>query len=196
MFGEEGLAELVAREGWRFPQHLLARIQEGVTAHTGAGALADDLTCVVVRIDDDPGEPLRQAGIAVDSRLESLARVRAFLRDLLADGPGGPVDDDGIDAIELAVDEAVSNVIKHALHGRPDRTIRVELAVFADRVRAQIVHDGQPLDPDLVAPPSFDGTRDNGFGVFLIDQAMDEVRYLRDPDGRSRVVLGRQRLRG
>jgi anti-sigma B factor antagonist len=44
-----------------------------------------------------------------------------------------------------------------------------------------------------VAPPAFDGSRQGGFGVYLIKQTVDEVHYFCDARGRCGVRLVKKR---
>jgi sigma-B regulation protein RsbU (phosphoserine phosphatase) len=57
LFGEERLARLIRANGRRDPQEIAERIRETLASFSGAEAFADDLTCVVIRI---------QAGAACD----------------------------------------------------------------------------------------------------------------------------------
>ena len=49
------------------------------------------------------------------------------------------------------------------------------------------------VGPDQVAPPVFDGTREGGFGVYLIRQLVDEVHYTRDSAGLCAIHLVKKR---
>ena len=194
LFGEERLIEIVQREGHRYPQHLLGAIEEAVTRFAGSEIVSDDLTCLVVRIDDDPGPVLRSTAFEVRSQLDALVDLRAFLRTFVeSSGTPSPLDEDALDEVLLAVTEAASNVIRHAFRGQPDGTLQVRADFHPDRLRLQLIHNGIPLDPDMVVPPSLDGSRESGFGLFIIEQAMDEVRYTRDGTGRTVVRLSKFR---
>jgi anti-sigma regulatory factor (Ser/Thr protein kinase) len=48
---------------------------------------------------------------------------------------------------------------------------------------------GATFGPEGVAPPNFDGSRDSGFGLFIIAQSVDEVRYSCDASGRNCVSM-------
>ena len=48
---------------------------------------------------------------------------------------------------------------------------------------------GLGFDADEVEPPRFDGTRIGGFGLYMIRECVDEVRYSREADGRNVVRL-------
>jgi two-component system sensor histidine kinase/response regulator len=54
-------------------------------------------------------------------------------------------------------------------------------------------HGGMAFDPETVKPPAFDGSRDGGFGVYSITHSVDQVRYLRDQQGRHGICLVKKR---
>jgi hypothetical protein len=54
-------------------------------------------------------------------------------------------------------------------------------------------HLGVPFDPSRVPPPSFSGSRDSGFGVYLIEKSVDSARYYSDHLERRCVVLEKRR---
>ena len=98
-----------------------------------------------------------------------------------------------LDRIELAVQEAAANIVLHAYQGATDGLIRLELAVDADRMTLSLYHDGTDFDPTIVPPPSFDGSRRGGFGVYLIHQCMDRVCYIHGEPGQRGVRLVKHR---
>ena len=50
-------------------------------------------------------------------------------------------------------------------------------------------HLGDSFDPAAVSPPALDGSRESGFGIYLITNSVDEVRYSRDERGRNCIAL-------
>ena len=102
------------------------------------------------------------------------------------------LDEDEMAALELAVNEAAANVMKHAYEGRADQPVRVEVSSNNDAVTVCLVHRGQPFDRTEVPPPSFDGTRDNGFGVYLIEQCVGTVSYSENQEGEQCVYMVKQ----
>ena len=89
--------------------------------------------------------------------------------------------------------EAASNVMRHAYGGRTDRRIQVTADVYEDRIVLRLHHLGQSFDPEAVGPPKFDGTQEGGFGMYIISQTMDEVRYHRDERGRNCISMSKKR---
>jgi anti-sigma regulatory factor (Ser/Thr protein kinase) len=103
--------------------------------------------------------------------------------------PGSLVDEDRVAQLELAVNEAASNIMKHAYHGRADQRIHLEAEALPSQLLIRLHHLGDPFDPSAVPPPPLDGSRESGFGIYLITQCVDEVRYYRDERGRNCIAL-------
>jgi anti-sigma regulatory factor (Ser/Thr protein kinase) len=96
-------------------------------------------------------------------------------------------------ALELAVNEAASNIMKHAYHGREGQWIHLEAEAFPGRLAFQLHHLGDPFEPSSAPRPLLDGSRDSGFGAYIIAQSVDEVRYYRDERGRNCIALVKAR---
>jgi anti-sigma regulatory factor (Ser/Thr protein kinase) len=137
--------------------------------------------------------PLAKAEIEIRSDPKQLRQAREFVRAFCRDLPDPPVDEDGVAALELAVNEAMSNIMKHAYHGREDQWIHVEGEAFPRYVSICLHHVGDPFDPASAPPPALDGSRESGFGAYMISQSVDRVRYYRDALGRNCVALVKKR---
>ncbi|HQL09032.1 MAG TPA: ATP-binding protein [Lentisphaeria bacterium] len=85
--------------------------------------------------------------------------------------------------LNLALEEAVSNVMLYAYHDHAAHTILVRLAVDGTAVHATIEDDGvafNPLDapaPDLTVP--VEERPIGGLGILFVKELMDDVRYAR-----------------
>jgi sigma-B regulation protein RsbU (phosphoserine phosphatase) len=191
-FGADRLMACVRTNRHLGPDALVGAIRTSVLAFAGSDAPSDDLTCVAIAV----GErqlPLARAETEISSDLRDLSRAREFVRTFCSALPGTPLDEVRVAELELAVNEAASNVMKHAYHGRPDQSIRLEAEAFADRVSIRLHHLGESFDPSRVHPPSFDASRESGFGVYLISRSVDDVRYYRDERGGNCIVLVKRR---
>jgi phosphoserine phosphatase RsbU/P len=182
LFGLERLEECVRRAGELEPEALVEGIRKAVAAFSGSDRLSDDLTCVVVRA-------VAHAEIDIRSDLRELRRAREFVSAFCRTVPGTPLGLDSVSALELAVHEAASNIIKHAYHGRTDEWIHVDGEAFPGQVSIRLHHRGEPFEPGAVPPPAFDGSRESGFGTYIISRSVDDVRYYRDESGRSCIAL-------
>jgi sigma-B regulation protein RsbU (phosphoserine phosphatase) len=191
-YGIGRLAECVRTHSRLDAWELIKRIRLSVVAFSNSETFADDLTCVVVKIEERE-LPLARAETEILSDLRQLAHARAFVREFCLNAPGAALPEERAAELELAVNEALSNIMKHAYRGRTDQRIQIGAEAFADRFVLRLHHLGEPFDPDSAPPPVFDGSRESGFGLYLIDQAVDEVRYLRDERGRNCICLVKNR---
>ncbi len=125
------------------------------------------------------------------SDLGELAAIRQLVRECCAHEWGSEAE--AIDQVLLAVQEAATNIIRHAYRGAVDRLIQVEIEIDGKRIRIQLWHTGIDFDPAAVSEPSFDGSRMGGFGQHLIRQCMSEVRYIHHDRGRHGLLMVRGR---
>ena len=202
-FGVNRLGDLVQANGHLAPGALTDLVHRAVVEFSGADTFADDLTCVALRVDPlhaegaaaGPGRLVVRAVLEVPSDLGELATlwefIRGFGRRLAEADPQSPwlAQEDRLFHLELAANEAASNIIKHAYEGQSDRKIEVVAEAYEDQISLHLYHEGTPFDPEAVSPPSFDGSREGGFGVFIIQQSVDEVNYTRDEQGRNCISL-------
>jgi serine/threonine-protein kinase RsbW len=129
-----------------------------------------------------------------DGDLRHLGSMRAFLREVCREGwQAEPADENLLNPLELALTEAASNIILHSFDGRQDRTVTVTVEAHDDRVAVTLRYPGEPFDPRGAPAPVFDGSREGGFGLYLIRQCVDEVRYDQDDQGRCVIHLMRKR---
>lgn len=112
------------------------------------------------------------------ARVEILDQVRDFVGDMARTAE---FSEKSIYAVQLAADEAASNIIEHAYAGQADRDFRVHCE-FKDERLVMTFHDrGQSFDfknvdqPDLTA--SLSERKVGGLGIYLMHKLMDEVDY-------------------
>lgn len=79
--------------------------------------------------------------------------------------------------IILAVDEACSNVIRHAYHNRVGQPIYVTCRITPIKLEIVIIDLGEPADIKTIKPRPLDELRPGGLGVHIIRTVMDEVHY-------------------
>ncbi len=103
-------------------------------------------------------------------------------------------DDETAGSIVLSVDEALTNVIRHAYDGADDRRIEVELASTAggDGLRITVRDDGTYVDPAQMRPRDLKDVRPGGLGVHIIRECMDDVSYARRDNGGTELTMTRR----
>lgn len=92
-----------------------------------------------------------------------------------------------------AVDEAITNVIKHAYGGSREGEFSIHVWHQGDRVFLSIRHRGQPPDLRRVPPPDLTSDLEHrqpgGLGIYLMQKLMDEVHFVTYGDGTSETRL-------
>jgi serine/threonine-protein kinase RsbW len=119
--------------------------------------------------------------------------LRRLAEDLDAFGAASRIPPEVVQPVQVAVDEMVSNTLRHGYGGRGEgHQIEVRLRLGEGVLEVTIEDDAPPFDP-LAAPlPDTGGglaTRpEGGLGILLTRRLMDQVEYAR-ARGRNRVVL-------
>lgn len=189
-FGEQRLAELVLKYCRLEPKGIVDKVRDEVSAFTKAETYSDDLTCVAVKIQDVQATiASTQATLEINSDLTELPRVRAFVRDLCQQNFDLATVEEELCQVELAITEAVANIIIHAYQRKPDRKIRIKLDLFVNRLSIRLYHRGQTFDPKLVEPTNLDTPRENRMGLHIIRESMDQVKYYSAEHGENCVHM-------
>ncbi len=122
------------------------------------------------------------------SRVEEIAPLAEAVDEALAERP------DVAFAVNLCLEELITNTIQHGLHGVPDRSIHVRLSRSDEWLEIILKDDAPPFDPFVEAPaPCLDaGVEERavgGLGVHMVKTMMDEVRAFYDGSGNLIVLL-------
>src|SRR5262245_9904997 len=125
---------------------------------------------VLGRIPMNPDGP--RLTLTLPSELRWLAVARNFVEGVCR---AGGFDISTTNSVVLAVNEAVSNIIRHAHQDRPDAQMHIHCALCPDGLEICLVDEGEPFD--LSAVPNLDPAelRLGGRGVFLMRSLMDEL---------------------
>ncbi len=100
-----------------------------------------------------------------------------------------------VDDIVLAVDEACSNVIRHAYDGRCDQRYDVSLSSSKEWVEIELHDTGEAVPEALLSPAGFERPKElaevspGGLGIGLIFKTCDKVNFTRTEDHSNSVSL-------
>ena len=138
------------------------------------------------------------AGGSVSIRIPSDAKHLYLMRRLVQEvslAHGFPEEE--VRRIVLAMDEACSNVIRHAYEGDPGGSIDIEAEPIEDGLRFTVIDQGRKPDAAAIAARALDEVRPGGLGTHFIQMVMDEVRYDTSPERGTRLcLLKRRKARG
>lgn len=84
-------------------------------------------------------------------------------------------------AVQLAVDEACTNIIEHAYGGEGVGDIKITCNQLEDGLEIIIKDKGKGFNPEEIEQPNIGAPLEDlgnrGAGVYLINKLMDEVHY-------------------
>lgn len=111
---------------------------------------------------------------AVESKLPD---IRSFIESVLSETPFRRKD---VTAILLAIEEACTNVIRHAyLYG--EGTLRLKISLHRDKLGISIYDKGRSFDFEKTSDPDLNHYiktgRKGGLGIYLIRKVTDDVSY-------------------
>lgn len=88
-------------------------------------------------------------------------------------------DPDTTFGIKLALEEAITNAVKHGNCGDPDRRIVVRYFIDPDRCVIMIRDEGEGFCPDQLPDPTAEENleRPNGRGIMLMQSYMNRVHF-------------------
>lgn len=100
-------------------------------------------------------------------------------------------------AVNLALDELVTNVILYGFDTPQGRRVTVRIATGGGELVASVLDDGKAFNPLEVKPPDLDAPLEQrdlgGLGIHLVRSLMDHVSYSRDEE--KNVLTVRKRIR-
>ena len=121
--------------------------------------------------------------IQFPAKFEFLDEIREFVGEIArANG----FSDKDVYNIQLATDEAASNIIEHAYVGMADGVLDLSCGMKKQELVISLIDHGMPFDPADVPLPDLQADLSDrkigGLGIFLMRKLMDEVHYHSNAD--------------
>jgi serine/threonine-protein kinase RsbW len=133
---------------------------------------------------------VKPQSLNIESRTERLIAVREFVSSAARSFGFG---DEDVSKIALAVDEACTNIIKHAYRFDPGKSITITVRNRNGAFEVVIQDFGREFDPQKVPTPDMQEYlshfRRGGLGVYLMKSLMDKVEYAIVPGKKNEVRL-------
>ena len=125
------------------------------------------------------------------AKFEFLDEIREFVGDI---AQAGGFNDKDIYNIQLATDEAASNIIEHAYENVTDGLLEISCGLRKDVITIILVDHGESFDPSDIPMPNLKADlserKVGGLGLYLMRKLMDEVHYDADPkNNRNTLTL-------
>jgi serine/threonine-protein kinase RsbW len=107
------------------------------------------------------------------------------------------LDEEAIFEVQVAVDEAASNIIDHAYEGECESEIECSYEIMKEKLKLNLHDHGKHFDPEKVELPDImvDPTRrkKGGLGLYFMRQMMDEVNFSFSGDGGNDLTMIKRR---
>lgn len=185
-FGEPRIVKKVVRrlleQNRHHPQELIAQITDSVHRFIGDAEPSDDLTMLAIQYNRQT-DLLLQQSVVLQGDVSQVPKLAAMVDKVCAVAGIG-----GVEAtqVNLAIEEAVVNVMKYAYQAGERGDVRIEALVRPTSLRFIITDSGQPFDPTSREQVDTTlGTNERGIGglgIHLVRNLMDEVHYERKGD--------------
>ncbi len=112
------------------------------------------------------------------AQFKFLDEIRDFVGDIAR---SAGFDEKDVYNIQLATDEAASNIIEHAYDGVTDGVLDLSCGMEKDAIRIVLIDYGDPFDPSVIPLPDLKADlserKIGGLGIFLMRKLMDEIHY-------------------
>lgn len=130
--------------------------------------------------------------LRITNDLNWLAQVRELITRSVNEG-GFP--SHYLNRLQIAVDEAITNIIEHGYAEQPRGSASIDLHVDVtpERFRIEIIDQGTTFDPNKMSDVDIQAHAASGsaggLGVFLMRKIMDQVDYHYKTGKRNQLVL-------
>lgn len=128
------------------------------------------------------------------ARFEFLDEIRNLVAHVAREGG---FSDKDIYSLQLAADEAASNIIEHAYAGVPDASLDVTCDLRNDEIIITLRDTGKPFDPSQVKQPNLKADLSErqigGLGLYLMRKLMDDVRYESNSQTGNLLIMVKRR---
>ncbi len=184
LFGEERM--LAALSGKLGSHQQIDAMTQAVQGFVGEAPQSDDLTMLYIRFMNNQISEETERHLILHNDIQQIPQLAEFV-EAVADVAHLDV---GLTmSLNLALEEAVSNVIMYAYPKGSDGLVDIEAIIRKGELEFIISDNGTPFDP--TAAPEADITLDvedrpvGGLGIFLVKNIMDVVKYTRSDDGKN-----------
>jgi serine/threonine-protein kinase RsbW len=128
---------------------------------------------------------MKKGKLEFTSHTANLALMRTFVRRFL---DRHPFSEKQRTLMVLGIDEACTNVIRHAYDLRDDQPIAVSVEALSTCVRVRLRDYGSKTAPHTMRGRDHAEVKPGGLGLHLIRNAFDKVDYILKPRGTELVL--------
>jgi serine/threonine-protein kinase RsbW len=128
------------------------------------------------------------------AKFELLDEIREYVGNIAREAG---FNDKDVYNIQLATDEAASNIIEHAYENISDGVLELSCGVHNSTITIILTDHGESFDPSEIPLPDLQADladrKIGGLGIFLMRKLMDEVHYESNTDKSNTLTLIKRR---
>ena len=171
------------------PNMLIEAMTDAVHDFVGDAEQSDDLTMLALQYNHMQADIKYQRSLTLPNDVQAVPKLAEFV-DIVCETVG--FDMGTAMKMNLAIEEAVVNVMNYAYPAGVKGTVNIDVKASAEWVKFIISDSGAPFDPTAKAEVdttlSAEERGIGGLGIHLIRQIMDSINYERE-DGRNVLTL-------
>ncbi len=179
LFGERRALETAAISGALTASEQMERMHQAVHTFVDGAEQSDDLTMLVIRFMGNDNT------LCMSNDIEELNKLEPFLNGIFE---RENLDMSMLPQIDLALEEAVTNIIMYAYPEGEKGTAELTVEVADGQISATLIDSGTPFNPlqqqEANLDVSLEERKIGGLGIHLIKEIMDVVEYAYE-DGRN-----------
>jgi sigma-B regulation protein RsbU (phosphoserine phosphatase) len=183
-FGEARIKKVL--HGKKHSEEHMKNIEQQVTLFVGEAPQSDDLTMLFIHYLGKANKTTHH--LTLHSDVEQIALLPEFVEAVAGEAQ---LDHEAIFNLNLALEEAVSNVIMYAYPDGKDGVVDIEAIVDGKRVSFVVTDSGTPFDPTSKEHIDINAKMDErpigGLGIHLVRTIMDTVNYERK--GENNILI-------
>lgn len=167
----------------------LDAMKQAVSEFVGEAPQSDDLTMLVIHYMNNNYQKSSERHLILHNDIQQIPQLADFIETIASEAN---LDQGLAMSLNLALEEAVTNVIEYAYPEGSDGLVDIEAVIREGQLDFIISDSGKPFDP--TAKPEVDITAGveerpiGGLGIHLVRHIMDSVSYKRE-DGKNYLTM-------
>lgn len=183
LFGEEKALDIANKFGEISAEKQIDMMYQAVQGFVGEAEQSDDLTMLAIRF-QSCGHTL-----VLDNDIHEMEKLEPFLNSFFEKKN---LDMSCLPKMDLALEEAVANVIMYAYPEGERGTVEITIETKEEQIQIDISDAGTPFNPlqrpEVKLSNSIEERPIGGLGIHLIKEIMDKVEY-QYKDGKNMLTM-------
>jgi sigma-B regulation protein RsbU (phosphoserine phosphatase) len=158
----------------------LSKLKAAISSFVGKAHQSDDMTTMLITYMNDKNPDSFERHLILHNDIRQIPQLAGFIETVAQDAR---LDKSLAMSLNLALEEAVTNVIMYAYPQGSDGLVDIEAVIRKDSIDFMVIDSGKPFDPTAVPDANIESALEDrpigGLGIFLVRNIMDTVKYER-----------------